>query len=460
MHTLRSISHILMHNIPTLLEDHNPWWAEPRVRRADRFPVRRNLHAQVRDQLLRVNDRRAVVIEGPRQVGKTVLLLQIVDELLAGGWPAANVTYFDFSDDRIVGPVSPRQIVDSRPVHADPHHPHVFLLDEIGRAERWDEWLKQAVDRAEPGMARFAVTDSASTLLRHGSRESGQGRWDLRRMEGLSFAEFALVSNPQQKSAIDAARTSPGVFERYLARGGYPEHAVARDASGFEVRERIRADIVDRAIRRDLKPLYDDPRVKDLFVYLVQSSGAVFDARRRADDLSADYRSLEAWRSALEDTLLIAPLDPYPASDKAKKRLNSRPKLYVADHGLSVAFSPLPKPLEDASVRAQVFEALVFRHLREHVGERHERVAYAAMKGGEIDFVVDGGSDRLAIEVTCSKEPSSKVRALHELGAEISADRLLLVHGGLIAERRGKVQLVPAADFALTPAKFLLGGEE
>jgi len=391
-------------------------------------------------------------------VGKTVLLLQVADDLLTRGWPPGNLTYFDFSDDRIVGSLSAREVVDARPALADPRHPHVFLLDEIGRAERWHDWLKQAVDRAGPGRERIVATDSASTLLRQGSRESGQGRWDLRRMEGLSFAEFASLSSPQHTSPVDAVRMSPGLFERFLARGGYPEHATSRDASVSEVRERIRADIVDRAIRRDLQPLHDDPRVKDLFVYLMQTSGGIFDARRRASDLGADYRSLEAWRSALEDTLLLAALEQYPASKKAKKRLSSKPKLYAADHGLSVAFSPLPNPLEDANVRAQVFEALVFRHLREHAGERHDRVTYAAMKGGEIDFVVDGSSGRLAIEVTCSKDPSSKVRQLHELGAEISADRLLLIHGGLIAERRGDVQLVPAADFALSPVKFLLGG--
>ena len=447
-----------MDNLAALLEDHNPWWLMPRRRRADRYPVRRKLHARIREHVLNANDRRAVVVEGPRQVGKTVLLLQLADDLLSAGWPAGNITYFDFADDRITGTLSPRQIVAARPVQTDPRHPHVFLLDEISRAERWSEWLKQAVDRADPAELRIVATDSASTLLRQGSRESGQGRWDLHRLEGLTFAEFALVSNPQLADPSEAVRLFPALFERYLLRGGYPEHATVLDASTFEVRERIRADIADRAIRRDLQLVADRERVKELFVYLVQRSGAIFDSRKRADDLQADYRSLDSWRAALEDTLLIAALEPFPASMKAKKRLSSKPKLYAADHGLSVAFSALPKPLDDSAVRAQVFEAMVFLHLRAHAREHHGRVTYAVRKQGEIDFVVDVADRRVAIEVTSSKDPSSKVQPLHEGGAEIAASRLLLIHGGLIEERRGGVELVPAASFALEPAKYLDGG--
>jgi predicted AAA+ superfamily ATPase len=444
---------IVMINLTALLEDQNPWWLEPRRRRAVRYPVRRSLQAQVRDHVLRQGERRALVLEGPRQVGKTVLLLQVIDDLLESGWPAGNITYFDFSDDRVAGALSPRQVVDAKPASCDERLPRAFLFDEIGRAERWAEWLKQAVDHSS---YRLVATDSASTLLRSGSRESGQGRWDLLRLEGLGFAEFARIARPDSASALDALRAFPALFERYLARGGYPEHVMTDDVT--DVRARVRADIVDRAISRDLRLLYDDPRVKDLFVYLVQRSGGLFDARKRAQDLNADYRSLEAWRTALEDTMLLTSLSPYTVSSKARSRLSSKPKLYAADHGLIVAFSELPDPLGDTETRGRVFEALVFHHLRQLADEQRAKLTYLRHDAGEVDFVFESRSTRTAIEVTSSQNAASKVGSLQVVAKEAKANRLLVIHGGLTTDRRGDVDLVPAPLFAVDPAAAVLGG--
>src|SRR5437868_2805545 len=168
-----------------VLADRNPWWRDPKAR-APAPLSRRDLQGAVRDRLL-TNDRRAIVVVGPRQVGKSVLLHQCVNDLLDRGWPPANLTYFDFSDDRLSRPPpSAREIAAFRPLGLRDDHPRALLLDELGKAPRWADWLKQAVDA---GGARIAATDSAATILRRGGRESGLGRWDELSMEGLTFRE-------------------------------------------------------------------------------------------------------------------------------------------------------------------------------------------------------------------------------------------------------------------------------
>lgn len=83
-----------------VLEAQNPWWKEGNdARPASAFRVRRELQRRVRDGLAQAT--RAVVVSGPRQVGKTVLLLQVAEDLLKNDWPPANLTHFDFSDDRL-----------------------------------------------------------------------------------------------------------------------------------------------------------------------------------------------------------------------------------------------------------------------------------------------------------------------------------------------------------------------
>jgi hypothetical protein len=157
-------------SLANLLHDMNPAWGDPMARVALRFSIRREMHRQLLEHVSS-NERRAAVMVGPRQVGKTILLLQIADDLVDRfGIAPPNVTYFDFSDDRLaVEGVSPRDVVDYAPPGLRQDQPRFFLFDEVSRGARWAQWLKHAVDARH---GRFIVTDSASTLLRQGSRES------------------------------------------------------------------------------------------------------------------------------------------------------------------------------------------------------------------------------------------------------------------------------------------------
>src|SRR4051795_92557 len=132
-------------SLADLMQDQNPWWRDDEIRRARGYPVRRDLQPRILRRILRVEDRRASVLLGPRQVGKTVLLLQLADDLLEAGWPPRSLTYFDFSDDRLTERVAARDVVEALPEGQEPESPRVFLFDEIRQAPQWDRWLKQAV---------------------------------------------------------------------------------------------------------------------------------------------------------------------------------------------------------------------------------------------------------------------------------------------------------------------------
>ena len=240
------------------------------------------------------------------------------------------------------------------------------------------------------------ATDSAARLLRDGARESGQGRWDEIYIEGLTFREFVRLHGGSDEGIEAILRRAPNLHERYLALGGFPEYVLSEDYP--EVRRRLRSDIAERAILRDLSGLgVDVERVKDLFVYLLQDSGAELNAEARARDLSADARSMRDWARLLSDTLLVAPLDRFHRN--AAAGLRSRSKIYAADPGLVMAFAPLP--VQDPSVRAKAFEAAVFRHLREVARTNEGKLTFFRHKEKlEIDFVLEGPEGLVAIEVT------------------------------------------------------------
>jgi hypothetical protein len=408
------------------------------------------MQGKVSAQILRLEDRRAVLVIGPRQVGKTTLLFQAVDDLLDRGWPPANVLYFDFSDPRLVDDVSPRDVLAITPAGVSADRPRVLLLDEISRATRWDLWLKQAVDR---GIGRIAATDSAASVLRQGSRESGQGRWDELWLEGLDFPEFVALRSPPGESFEAGLAAAPNHLDAYLELGGFPEYANSDPSA--EVRRRLRSDVVERAILRDLAGRVEDPnRVRDLFVYLVQESGGLLNVQNRARDLDADHRSVASWLALLEDTLLISSLPL--AGPHAAARLRSQPKVYAVDHGLVQAFAALPEPGRDHDIRSRVFEAVVYRHLRDLSRDLEAQLGYwRGPKGSEIDFLLRGRDGRsVAIEVTSGWRPrADKLTQAAKAGEKIGAARTILVHGGLEEGQVDEVRVMPLGRFLADPLR-------
>jgi predicted AAA+ superfamily ATPase len=299
------------------------------------------------------------------------------------------------------------------------------------------------------------ATDSAASLLRDGSRESGQGRWDEIFLEGLCLREFAALQAVVGETAEETLSRIPNLARRYLALGGFPEHAASTDLP--EARRRLRSDIADRAVLRDLAGLgVDVQRVKDLLVYLLQDSGAELKIEARAGDLRADARSVREWVRLLLDTLLVVSLDRF--SRHAAASLRARPRLYAADPGLVAAFALSPPQMSGES--AGVFEAAVFRHLREEARFSGGELSYFRQDDDlEIDFVLDRGGELTGIEVTSSpRVRSDKIKRVQRAGAALGAGRLLLVHGGALEETIGEVQAVSLTRFLLHPAACLTEG--
>jgi len=399
-------------------------------------------------RIRRLDDRRAALLLGPRQVGKTVLLLQTADDLLDAGWPAQNITYFDFSDDRLTQEISARDVIAMEPVGIDPAHPRAFLFDEIRLAVGWDRWLKQAIDQQ---VGRIVATDSAASLLRDGARESGQGRWDEVFIEGLSLREFAALHGAPGETAEETLRRVPNLTELYLALGGFPEHASSDDPP--EARRRLRSDIAERAVLRDLTGRgVDVERIKDLLVYLIQDSGGELKVEARASDLKADARSVREWVRLLLDTLLVVSLDRF--ARHAAASLRSRPRVFASDPGLVSAFALAP--LQDPAVGGKACEAAVFRHLREVARNLRADLSYFRRDDDlEIDFVLEHGGKVTGIEVTSSlRVRPDKVRRVQQAGAALGASRLLLIHGGALEDTAGEVRAIALSQFLLDPAAY------
>ncbi len=402
-----------------ILQSYNPWW-QTGTFSLPGYPCRRSLQ-QVALEHLQEEPRRALLIRGPRQVGKTVLLLQVAEDLLRAGFPASRLLYFRFDDERLPKGVSLRTVL-SRLEPEDEAHPVVCLLDELTGAEEWPRGLKLAVDR---GGYRVLATDSSARLLRLGAQESGVGRWDELEMETLTFREALTFQARPGETPESVLKRSPGVLYRFLRAGGFPEHLLSEDLR--RVDERLRSDVSDRVIGRDLIG-YDVARVQRLFAYLARTSGGLVSYAGLAGELEADQRSVKDWIGALIQSMLTFPLERL--ATRASQSLRERRKLYVADPGLVCAFSTSPDPLANGEVLGRALETLVFRELRELCRREGGQLSfYRDARDQEVDFVWDGPRGVALLEVG-SRYRAEKTARLDSLRARLKARVACQLHPG------------------------------
>jgi predicted AAA+ superfamily ATPase len=386
-------------------------------------------------------------------------LFQIAGRLLDSEVAPANVTFFDFSDDRLASrEISPREVVALGAPGLVPNAPRYFLFDEITWAKPgWDRWLKQAIDAdrraGTQSAARFILTSSSASLLIDASLESGQGRWDNHFLEGMTFPEFERLS----------PRKEPELVLRYLRTSGYPGQLWEDDQ--VLARKRLREDIIDRAILHDLLVHnVDVARVKTLFTYLIQTSGNQWEAENRGRDLDADPRTASQWLRLLEQTGLVTVLPRWTPgktgkAGKASTELRTHPRVFASDHGLVLAFAAAAA--EDPQVQGRVYETVVYRHLRSLQDEGVPLAYFRADDRHEIDFVASLNGDRIGIEVTSAKTvDSEKVAKVATAGASLRAKRLAVVHGGLFEGMRQGIRIIPIHRFLSDPRAALSGGGE
>jgi len=194
-------------NIPSdqlikILSQFNPWW------RGEAIPDLAGWHRASFQELFTwvytPPAPRAVFLSGARQVGKTTLLLQVVDKLLKEGVVPGNILYATF-DHPIIKMAGIDRILEAwREREPKTQEVEYLLLDEAQSISNLGTWVKHKVDFDRN--RRIVFTGSAMPLI-SSEQESGVGRWHTIRLTTLSFYEYLQLkkssSSRHMKLLID-----------------------------------------------------------------------------------------------------------------------------------------------------------------------------------------------------------------------------------------------------------------
>lgn len=407
-----------------VLERFNLWW-EGGVLFNPEF--RRLAYRACRNYLEDLALRRAVLLSGPRRVGKTTVLRQLAQDSVDEGRPPGSILYVSL-DHPLLKLVRLPEILRIYHEHVHPQgQPTLLLLDEVQYARDWDLEVKQLVDRHPE--YRILATGSASVVHRRRLSESGVGRWVEVPMPTLSFYEFIRIAGapipavstdlrPTDLFHKDPKKLFPAVrlafkqalpmFNRYLVVGGFPETAAHLDDVAL-CQRLLREDVVERVLKRDMAELLGVRNLGDLerlFIYLCMHSGGILAVQTCARALGTSAATVSNHLEALEQANLVYRLAPYELG--GKKVLKARHKFYLVDAALRNAIllrgdDILTHPDEMGAI----VEGAVLRHLYAYHYRDTPKISYwrDAKAAKEVDIIVSSPAYVFPAEVKYREKP-------------------------------------------------------
>ena len=455
----------------------NPWHETGVIGRDRVPPVERRLAQLLWRRLLGEGLRRYQVIQGPRRVGKSTVLRQTVRRLLASGVEPGRIWWLQMDNPDVkrhnLRAVMEHVIAASG---AAPEQPAYVMIDEIARAEQWDLWLKSFYDDSWP--VEVLATASSIERLRGAHLESGIGRWDEQTLLPCSFSEFIELCPLRSPHTPPPAPAATGRFSEtlealppaaYASRelddarnilmliGGWPDlllqtraeldapaqepprgpdappdRASRGDVLADNVRraqDRLRSEVVDRVIFRDIQESVDvenPARLRDLLHVLAGQVGGVMSPEKISRSLGVSQPTVRRYSELLADSYLIFSLPNYSENEQATQRRGR--KVYFWDSAvrnavLSRATTPLSRPTE----HGQLLENLAASALRALGETTSTRVCYWRRGAHEVDLVYHDRNDPVAFEIaTSARHSRAGLRALAESHGEF-AGRCYLV---------------------------------
>jgi predicted AAA+ superfamily ATPase len=356
------------------------------------------------------------VVAGPRQVGKTTLVQQVIADLAI----AAHTATADDPGLRDRAWLE-AQWEAGRMLARGPSDAAVLVLDEVQKIRDWSETVKRLWDEdaASGRDLRVVVLGSAPLLVQRGLSESLAGRFETIRLTQWSFAEMR-----------DAFGWD---LERYLVFGGYPGGAALAD--DFERwRDYMLDALIETTLSRDILLLtrVDKPALlRQLFRLGTDYSGQVLSYQKLVGQLqdAGNTTTLAHYLELLRGTGLLAGLQKY-AGSRVRQR-GSSPKLVALDPGLMTAMTGL-SPADaraDGDHWGRLVETAVGAHLVNTAG-RDLEVGWWRAGDREVDYVLSGRGDVLAIEVASGRRKPS-LPGLEAFGREHPSRKLLIGAQGL-----------------------------
>jgi uncharacterized protein len=390
-------------DIETRIARDNPWWANRNIILPEgKFP-RRVYFAPFKSLALNFSVRRATVLLGPRRVGKTVMVRQLILDAINSGSDPHCILYASIDAPIYLG-LPLEQFLTLLPSKENTCQ-RIVIFDEIQYLRNWEVHLKDLVDNYPT--VKFIATGSAAAALQLQSRESGAGRFSDFMLPPLTFYEFLVfagddeqlmrvVELPNDRKAylpkdINALNER---FIDYLNFGGYPE-VVLNPEIRNNPDQFVRNDIIDKVLLKDLPSLYgirEIPELNKLFSFLAYNAGNEASLENISQESGLTKPTITRYIEYLESAFLLMKLTTVDDNCRTMRR-ERHFKIYLNNPSMRAAlFAPVRA--DDTDRIGHLAESAIFSQWQHSPGFR--RLRYARWRNeGEVDIVyLEGAAER------------------------------------------------------------------
>jgi predicted AAA+ superfamily ATPase len=345
----------------------------------------------------------AVLVTGPRQVGKTTLLEKVTSDI-------ARVTLDD--------PLLLAAAVEQGGTFLRDNPPPVFL-DEVQYAPGLFPQIKMILDKSRK-KGQFYMSGSQQFDMMKNVSESLAGRLGLLTLLGLSLRERKGVACAEPFLPTDeyfAARQAESADIAYdeiweiIHRGSMPELALNADFDwqmffGAYVKTYIERDI------RKLTQVGDEIKFLNFMTAAASRTGQLLNLAALARDVGVTQPTAERWMSLFVTSGIVCLLKPY--HNNITKRMVKTPKLYFLDTGLAAYLTRwnTPAALKNGAMAGAFFESFVMAEIIKSYYNRGilelPLYFYRDRDGNEIDALIEGEGTLYPLEIKKHADPGKK----------------------------------------------------
>ncbi len=325
------------------------------------------------------------VIMGIRRCGKSVILLQIIDELKEKGIPESQIIYINFENEDysfIKDDLDLHNYIKEKIINTEKYY---LFFDEIQNVEHWEKAINSF--KASKNVSIF-ITGSNSDLLSGELATHIAGRYVSFKVYPFTFKEVCELKNLTDKQDIETA------FNDYIIWGGMPQRFMMNDE--FQVRTYL-TDVYDSILVKDIISRFN---IKDLDLfnrvveYIVTTPSQNFSADNLSnyfankDDRDVSKNTLYNYLEYMAKAMLVNKAERYDV--RGKRILTGKYKYYLTDLGLG--------QIKNTGKRLQIgayLENIVYNEL---ISAGYD-VKIGGIDKGEIDFIATRFKEKIYIQV-------------------------------------------------------------
>lgn len=342
------MGYINMATIKEALRDSNPWWEK-------RFKLEfkdRELYKQLQ-KFLRLPQ--IIALTGLRRVGKTTIMLKIVEDAIKNGFDPKAIVYFSFDEFR---EIEIRRVMREYEETLEKDFrkgKYLFLLDEVQKLSNWEDQIKRVYDTFKN--IKIIISGSETLFIRKKSKETLAGRIFEFRVESLSFKEFLSFKGLELRPVGLYEKELLVLFNDFILIQGFPELVGIKDKE--IIKKYIKESIVEKVIFRDIPKLFkikDIMKLESLLNILMEEPGQLIEISKLAKELELSRQTLSNYLTYLEEAFLIRKL--YNFSRSRRKVERKLKKYYPTIISVDLLFR------EDEFSKSKVFEWCIVNQLK------------------------------------------------------------------------------------------------